>query len=320
MNYDRTPKQFGYDPRIINESDVLPIDAAPIQRCATGQQLTIPVASAHFSTTKHENVVLKWHLSGIDSLGRLHQDLERGSQPIKFPHRQVAHAHDVPICLPEQTMICRLDVEAVTCDNGEVAARNFIQFLVTDDYPAEREELTRITVLRAKPWNWARSEWTGYAGDREKERAEDAAWGFGRGYFEYEFPLEDLEIAKAYRLRILCEASARRMDTPQTDNDLFPTTLQMSLNGIPVIEELLPNHPHDARGVLSYLRGAPGGYGYLARGTVEGAALQRVLERTEGRLVLRLAVPETSLSQNGLQIYGAENGRFPICPTIGIEW
>lgn len=320
MNYDRTPKQFGYDPRLINESDVLPIDAAPIQRCGFGQLIVVAVASSHFSSVKHENVVLQWRLSGIDSLGRIHQDLASGSQPIEFPHRRVARAHDIALSMPEQNMVCTLDVEAFERDNGELVARNFVQFLVTNGYPPEREELSRITVLRALPGSWVRSEWTGYAGGRGQELAEDAAWGFGRGYFEYEFPLEGIDLSQAHRLRLLCEASARRMDTPQTDNDLFPTTVQMSLNGMPVMEELLPNHPHDARGVLSYLRGGAGGYGYLVRGTVEGALLRKLLEGAPAQLVLRLAVPETSLSQNGLQIYGAENGRFPICPTIGIEW
>ena len=70
MNYDRTPKEFGYDPRIINESDVLPINAPPMQRCGHGQRVSIEVASSHFSTKRHENVVLQWRLSGIDTLGK----------------------------------------------------------------------------------------------------------------------------------------------------------------------------------------------------------------------------------------------------------
>ena len=37
LNYDRTPKEFGYDPRIINESNTLPIDAPPIARDGAGR-------------------------------------------------------------------------------------------------------------------------------------------------------------------------------------------------------------------------------------------------------------------------------------------
>ena len=39
LNYDRTPKDFGYDPRIINAPDVLPIDAAPARRAAPGERV-----------------------------------------------------------------------------------------------------------------------------------------------------------------------------------------------------------------------------------------------------------------------------------------
>ena len=320
MNYDRTPKEFGYDPRIINESDVLPINAPPVDRCDHGQRVRVEVASSHFSSHKHENVVLQWRLCGVDTLGRYHQNITTGTVPIPFPHRKVALAHNIELELPRKTMVCTLDVEAFARENGEVVAQNFIQFFVTNGYPAAREDASRRTILRARPADWSQQEWSGYSGDRDRERAEDAAWGFGQGFFEYLFPLEGIDLAKAWRLRVLCEASSRRIDTPQTDADHFPTTLQISLNDIRVFEAMLPNHPHDARGALSYLRGGTGAYGYLAHATVERDQLRQVAERAQSQLVLRLAVPSTSLAQNGLQIYGAENGRFPVCPTIVIDW
>ena len=320
MNYDRTPKEFGYDPRIINESDVLPINAPPMQRCGHGQRVSIEVASSHFSTKRHENVVLQWRLSGIDTLGKYRQELARGTAPIRFPHRKVAHAHTIDLELPRETMICTLDVEAFQADNGEVVAQNFVQYFVTDGYPAAREDTARYTILRTRPGDWARKHWSGYAGHRDEERVHDAAWGYGHGFFEYDLPLEGIDLSKAYRIRLLCEASARRIDTPQTDSNPFPTTLKMALNRVRVFEETLPNHPHDARGVLSYLRGGAGGYGYLAHATVERDILRQVVERRESHLLLRLSVPTNSMTQNGLQIYGAENGRFPVCPTVVIEW
>jgi hypothetical protein len=320
MNYDRTPKEFGYDPRIINESDTLPINAPPIQRCDHGQRLSIEVASSHFSSKRHENVVLQWRLSGIDTHGKYQQDLARGTAPITFPHRKVAPAHTIQLELPRETMICTLDVEAFESEDGDVVAQNFVQFFVTNGYPPPREDTPRFTILRTQPGAWARQHWSGYAGDRDQELAHDAAWGYGNGFFEYDLPIEGIDLAKAYRIRVLCEASSRRIDTPQTDSNQFPTTLQMSLNSVRVFEEMLPNHPHDARGVLSYLRGGAGAFGYLAHATVERDLLQQVIERAQAHLVLRLAVPTTSLAQNGLQIYGAENGRFPVCPTVVIEW
>jgi hypothetical protein len=320
MNYDRTPKEFGYDPRIINESDVLPMNAPPIQRCEPGQRVRVEVASSHFSTHRHENVVLQWRLSGIDTLGKYRQDLARGTAPIPFPHRKVAHAHTIELEMPRETMICTLDVEAFQAENGEVVAQNFVQFFVTNGYPPPREDTPRYTILRTHPGDWARKHWSGYAGHRDEERAHDASWGYGHGFFEFDLPLEGIDLSKAYRMRVLCEASSRRIDTPQTDANPFPTTLKMALNRVRVFEETLPNHPHDARGALNYLRGGAGAYGYLAHATVERETLRQVVERAESHLLLRLSVPANSLTQNGLQIYGAENGRFPVSPTVVIEW
>src|SRR2546430_14748547 len=62
LNYDRTPKEFGYDPKIINESNALPIDAPPIQQLTPGTVTILPVASSHYSTRKHESVTLHWFL------------------------------------------------------------------------------------------------------------------------------------------------------------------------------------------------------------------------------------------------------------------
>ena len=263
---------------------------------------------------------MQWRLSGIDTLGRYRQNLFKGMAPITFPHRKVANAHTIEVELPREIMLCTLDIEAFASENGEVVAQNYVQFLVTEGYPSGREDTERRTILRRLPADWAREQWNGYSGDRETERRDDAAWGFGQGFFEYVFPVDNIDLTKAMRMRVLCEASSRRIDTPQTDADGFPTMLQMCLSDIRVFEQMLPNHPHDARGALSYLRGGAGAYGYLAHATIEHELLRQVVERAQGQLVLRLSVPTTSLAQNGLQIYGAEAGRFPVCPTIVIEW
>ncbi|MDX1952795.1 MAG: glycoside hydrolase family 2 [Verrucomicrobiota bacterium] len=319
MNYDRTPKQFGYDPRIINESDTLPIDAPPMQRVKPGAKVTVPVASSHYSTTYKKNVVLKWHLGGIDTLGKLHQDIAVGAVPIPFPHRSVAHAHTIELEMPHQPMLCTLSIEALN-SNGCRIASNFLSILVSDGYPVPHEQGDRITVLRGAPADWARSEWSGYAGNREQERAEDVCYGYGHGYFEWDLPLHGADIHKAYRIRVLCEASSRRIDSPQTDDDHLPSTMQMFLNGLRVYEATLVDHPHDSRGVLSYLREGKGAYGYLAHATAEGELLRRIAEASDGHIRLRCEVPASTIAQNGLSIYGAECGRYPICPTVVIEW
>ena len=320
LNYDRTPKEFGYDPRIINESNALPIDAAPIQRLPPGANVRLPVSSAHFSTRKYENVSLLWQMGGIDSRGRLHQDLACGSVAIAFPHRKVAPAHTLELPLPVQPMLCTVLLTARTAQ-GAAIAQNFVHYFAASDYPPEREEIERALVLRGSPAGWAAAEWSRGAGEREKERAEDACYGFGHGFFEWLLPLNGVDLSIARRIKVLCEASSHRADAPQTDDDIFATTFQMFLNDVRVYEALLRNHPHDARGVLSYLRGGVGAYGYLAHAFAENELLQQIAANgTQDFLRLRCAVPADALALGGLTIYGVECGRFPVCPTMIIEW
>ncbi len=49
--------------------------------------------------------------------------------------------------------------------------------------------------------------------------------------------------------------------------------MRIKLNDILIHSCAIPDHPHDSRGVLSYLRGAVGAYGYLEQVIVEGDLL-----------------------------------------------
>lgn len=320
LNYDRTPKEFGYDPAIINESDALPVDAPPIARMPPGQTVRVDVASSHFSSRPNRNISMRWRLDGMDTRGKIHQDLARGSVPIAFPHRRVVPAHTIELQLPGEPMLCTLYIEAANAE-GHVIAQNFIQYFVSDHYPPQREETPRAVVLRGAPGDWANAEWSGGTGEREQERAEDCCFGLGHGFFEWVLPLDGADIARARRIRVLAEASSHRIDTPQTDGDIFPTTLQIFLNGIQVYDALVRNHPHDARGALSYLRGGLGAYGYLAHAFAEDDLLRQIARHTlDDHLRLRLAVPPEALAKGGLTVYGVECGRYPVCPTVIIEW
>ncbi len=320
LNYDRTPKEFGYDPRVVNESNALPIDSPPVQRLLPGQTITLEISSSHYSTRKYENVFLHWAMAGIDTRGRFFQDVACGRVPIPFPHWQVAPAHTLELRMPEVPMLCTLLLTARTAE-GATVAENFLHYFVSAGYPPSREETARGLILRGAPFDWTRAEWSGGQGDREKARAEDCCYGLGHGFFEWALPLGGADLAKAHRLRVIGELSSHRTDAPQTDADIFPTTLQMFLNDVRIYEATLRNHPHDALGVLSYLRGGLGAYGYPAYAIAEGNLLREIAGKVQdGVLRLRCAVPRDALAQGGLSIYGAECGRFPLCLTLIVDW
>jgi hypothetical protein len=318
INYDRTPKEFGYDPTIVNQGDVLPIDAPPIQRCVPGQEVAIEVFSSHFSRRKRQDVVLHWRLGGIDSLGWMHDDLTSGSQPITFPHLRVELAKRLQLRMPQETMLCTLWVRAYVAD-GTLVARNYVQFLVDGGWPA-RQEIDGRTILRLEAHSWEMADWKQGSSSREEAIATGTCHGSNRGFFEWRFPFTMAELRTRSRITVLCEASSFREGAPQTDSFAQPTMLRMLLNGVPVYQTILPNHPHDARGALSYLRGGRGAYGYLSHATIEGSLFAQVASKMKnGHLRLRCLVPKEEQPLAGLTVYGSSSGRYPLPPTLIVE-
>jgi Glycosyl hydrolases family 2, sugar binding domain/Glycosyl hydrolases family 2/Glycosyl hydrolases family 2, TIM barrel domain len=320
LNYDRTPKEFGYDPRTINESNTLPIDAPPIQHVRPGETVKLDIASSHYSTRPYKDVLLHWEMGGVDTRGRVHQDLAQGRASIPFPHRKVELAQSLELKMPESPMLCTLLLSARAPD-GTVLAQNSVNYYVNGAYPPIREETPRALTLRGFPAKWSAAEWSGGMVDPDKARENDSCAAFGHGFFEWSLLLEGADLSKAKRIKVLCEASSHRVDNPQTDADVYSTTLRMTLNDVRLYEGVLRNHPHDARGVLSYLRGGVGAYGYLVHAFAENELLQQIkLSTADDTLRLRCSVPAEAIAIGGLTIYGAECGRFPVCPTVIIEW
>jgi hypothetical protein len=319
LAYDRTRKEFGYRPALINEADVLPIDAPPIRACAPGEAITVDVYSSHFSRRRREDVTLQWLYSGMDSLGEIHTTLARGAQPIAFQQHHVELAARVSVVAPAEPMLCTLLVWATAAD-GESIATNFIQHAVAAGAPPAREATADRLILRRPLSGWADAHWAS-ACTREEADQLGLCYGRGAGYFDWEYSDPGLlELKGARRIRILCEVSARREDTPQTGVSRQPTQFELAVNGFRVHRQILPDHPHDSRGALSYLHGGRGAYGYLMRATIEGPLLERVAQSAAGVLRVRCLVPEDTPLAGGLTVYGPERGRYPIGPTVVVEW
>ncbi len=197
------------------------------RRCAVrlpGERVRVEVSSSHYSARPRENVILQWRLSGMDGQGRIHADLARGGEPIRFPHRRVVPVATVEFALPDAAMLCKLTLRAVDARDGEVIAENYVEYLVSPGYPATSEQTSRReTILRLAPADWAAAEWSEQTSDRAAASEADACHGGGSGFFEWDVPLARTGWRDAKRLRVLCEASSRRPDTPQTSLDLFPS-------------------------------------------------------------------------------------------------
>jgi hypothetical protein len=319
LRYDRTRKDFGYHPGIVNQGDVVPIDAPPIAKGMPGEVFEVPVLSSHFSRRERHDVTLQWILSGMDPLGLHHPELARGSVPLPFSRYRAERAVTLELRAPELPMLCTLSVAAVSPVDGTIAT-NYIQRLSLDGPLPLIEEADHSVVLRRRVWEWRAAEWShGHC-----EREEGERWGFcygrGTGYFEWAFNHEALKhLAAAKRMRILFEVSSRKEAPLQTSADRHPSGLELQVNGITIHRSTVVDHPHDSRGSLSYLRGVKGAYGYPIRAVIENQLLQEIAETTgSGELLVRLQVAPDF--PGGLTIYDYDCGRFPFGPTIWVEY
>jgi hypothetical protein len=266
-------------------------------------------------------VTLHWHYTGVDDLGLTHAEITRGYVQIPFTQNRVELAKRIQLTAPTAPMLCTLWVSA-TCDKGEAVASNFIQHFVSPGPPPAREERGTRLILRQRPFDWYSAAWSGGNNTRDEARNDRSCHGRGTGFFEWRFKDDAIaRLADARRVRILCEVSSRRNDTPQTDTHVHPSNFELQINGLPVHRGLLPDHPHDSRGSLSYLHGRRGAYGYIVSVTLEDELLRRVAAAASDSNTLRMqcVVPRGSVARGGLTVYDYDCGRYPICPTVVIE-
>ena len=320
LNYDRSRKELGYRPTSINQGDVLPIDAPPIARHAPGEEIGVDILSSHFSRRRRDGVIFQWSYSGMDLRGVMHQNLECGYGPIPFRHHRVELAKRLILNLPNIPMLCTLSVAAVMPD-GSLIASNFIQHWVCAKEPPEREETLNSLILRRKVCAWDIAEWSGGNGSREQAELDASCFGVGEGCFEWRFNDEALvRLSSARRVVILMEASSRREGVAQSDCDRVESSFSLFVNGLPVMRNILPNHPHDSRGALSYLRGGKGAYGYLLQSVIENGLLKMLVDRCAVDGSLRLRAEVSGSGCGGLTVYDYDCGRYPVGLTVRVEW
>jgi len=121
---------------------------------------------------------------------------------------------------------------------------------------------------------------------------------------------------------------------PMTDDDQFPSAVNVSFAGISHVNIDLEDDPADHRGILSWhnqqnkytkpenpksfqdFKGGSlneaGSYGYLMSVSITKDVFE--IAESEGKLVIRLEVDDSL--PGGLAIYGEKFGRYPLNPTL----
>ena len=312
MNYDRSIKEFGYDYLDINTLDFIAIDYPPGTTVAPGERIKADIYASHFSHKTITGTTLHWQLDAMSSTGHITRGCVSGSIEIPFPQYQVEQVHELELVVPDiHPAVGTLHIW-VTDSTGTVVARNFINFEhFVEDVPSIDSSDSASVTLNYAPGNTSGSSW------REPTTSEQLFSAVGSGYVEYEILLsEDFNPADVAEMELIFEASSSDGGARQTEPEKYPSDVTISVNGVEIDTIRIPDCPADIRGVLSYIHGQPGIYGYLYNIKVDPSA---VLNGKTDTLRIRYEVKADADAKGGFALYGARLGRFPAGPHLLIN-
>ena len=330
---DNSDKDFGYSAygmslRDLHSQDYLGTDCAPMTTVRAGSEVTVPLFGSSFTDRRHGRVLdIEWELTASDALGGENVLCDNGSHSVVWSGYGMFPAGAIRTVMPD------IDGPAVLSwtlyDGDDIVMRNCVFFDV---------EAPRGGVLSVEPADMTAE---GFSRDilamQGKKRS-----GLGSGSFSCKINTSDIPgFADAADLRVVFEASTRapmthddptapgnRTDSdymlgyrcdaganpnsfPQTDADVTPGSVVVSVDGVPCGTFLLPDCPADSRGLLSHhyqpvddLLDEAGTYGYLCDLTLPSAVLLKIKEKES--FVLSFSTD----SGAGLSLFGRKSGRY----------
>jgi Glycosyl hydrolases family 2, sugar binding domain/Glycosyl hydrolases family 2/Glycosyl hydrolases family 2, TIM barrel domain len=334
MNYDRTPKEFGYgeispgyDVNDVNSLDFLVLNAPPYQKVESSAKVS--ALFSHFSGKNLSAGKLQWRMTMFDSLGNEKEaDCGRGEKLVAFKPWTVTPLYTINVDMPKVQGLCTLHVRLYSEDGKTELAKNYLHLDNSSELPMRQLIGSKTLYLRWQPGEFSSTSWDQMLSQSTVQPGK--VWGRGAGYFEYRLHLPESVIlddlkgatlymeaaAKASGEKLSWPARRRSSDYPQTDTVKWPSTLVVSVNGVEVEKTILPDDPADSRGVLSHARRLhPGSWGYRQVISIPPQALARTKDAI---ITLRLESPQGSPC-GGLSIFGAEYGRYPMPLTLALE-
>ena len=327
VNYDRTPKAFGYDFFVpgmsvadLNAANYVGLDAPPCQTLSAGAQLTVPVFTSLWGTPL-DAPRLVWQLAFTDRLGQS-RTVDHGVLPVTAQRFAVTNAGLIESKLPAAPGLATLAVR-LEAEDGTIACRNYVNVEVRPIQRLAIEARDDGWAVRLTPGQITGTSWPkpSIPADGSKFSAQ------GSGWVDYQLSLPpELDPAAIRSVRVLLEAAARagqhKVDWPQRTygrnypqtepGKKFPSQVSVTLNGVDVATLTLPDDPADARGVLSHHHGIdPGAYGFLNEITISGKLLEAVRANGGGNWRMRFAA-----TAGGLTLFGETTGAYPLAPTL----
>lgn len=345
VQYDRSPKIDGL-------SDIVPgMTIADFQSLYyisperylfsdvnAGQKIEVPFYASFMTDRDPGTLSLETELVGWDSTGGFHT-FASGKIPVEFKPYRNETAGSVTADIPalKGLYVLRMVLKNAA---GEALHHNFTTFRVKNGANPEGVRLVSFPVGKPSSSSWTAGESKVLDGLKVN--------GFGSGYFEYEVKIPaDINFPEIKRIRLIFEASSREIfgkdvegneiagdfmlgggtadhcksanAFAMTDTRLWPSRVQVSVNGYNVGGAKLEDCPADHRGILSWAAQPhipnlyeAGSYGQLL--SVE------IPVENPGTDVLKVRFLVPPGDAGGLSLFGSEFGRYPLDPTFVIEY
>ena len=325
--YDRTPKDFGYDPATLNSDDFVVLDHRGPVTLWPGEPLRVDTYASLYGRPIQEGT-LYWQVTSVVPSGEETAVLVDGRQTVQVQPHAVTRLPEISTFVPEIQGPIQLSAWLTDVAGSELA-RNYLDFEVFRGRLPRVErspglEHTTFT-LRFSPGDCVSSDWnigrSAQASFRTLEH--EIFWGQSCGFVEYAVPLPP-EVTGAFaHLWIQMEIGSRPQEITQSVGGRSqPSDLTISLSGIEVGTKTLSDLYVNAKGVLSRLnRIGPGEHGDWIEVAVpkEQLAAVEANVREHGAFVVRLMVNEDAINCGGLTLFGARSGRYGLDPTLVVN-
>ncbi len=319
-NYDGSAKEFGYDIADLQADPYFAFEGPPGETFEPGSGPDLRAFIACTDSSAGAPAEVEIRVSGVDALGQELADLpawriewDESGEGKPGPVLGATCVNEA--ALPERS--CLLKLEAMV--EGRFADFKYLE-VCTGRLPAVEELADGSVVLRklageqehSSGWHEAEME-RGLVGSQIH-----LLGGIEAGHFDYVFELpEGMELSEAGSIRLIAELSSKMQDARQTEQDAWPSYLEVHANGVHVHSQMIGDQYADSRGALSHIRGFWGRYGDLVCVEVEADGV-REIARADGEGVrLRLSVPREA-TPGGLTVYSSRAGRYPVDVTLTI--
>ena len=306
-----------------------------------GDEVDVPIYISSMTGKDYgDELYLEYELTHLNSFGQSKLIL---SKQLTFDYKPWINKNlnPIKIKLPEENGLSKLTLKLKT-KNNVTLHKNFMHFDVNS--LKEIKGIKTITVPANKISNskWSKKSWEVLNGKKIN--------GTGSGFFEYKIQIPyDLKISNLKEAYFIIEASAKQLfdkdkegldyvdagmdwmkgsivspsknpnSYPMTDENLFPSKINISFNDVNVKSVTLSDDPADHRGVLSWHNqiksknptlSEAGSYGYLVKIPIDNQIL--IDSKKNGELKIKMFTND----DGGIAIYGKSFGRFPFDPSL----